>query len=104
MNSDPLNQPDRSLEQNTVVNAAKNIANLLSHAPNGERSELVKALDETLTDAGVVVIDTSGSDDSERRGVHTGLTRTQLIEIITDREDRLRRKRVGLPVIRRGII
>lgn len=88
-------------ERETIVEAAAKIAAVLAQAHGEERSGLVEAVDDTLHDAGVVVIDTGSGDEAERRGKYHDITRSQMIQIITDREERRRRKLAGLPVLRR---
>jgi|GEM_PF-1968307 len=98
MNSDPANHQPRSLEQETVADAAKNIADLFAHAPREERLKLVEALGETLNDAGLAVIDTSGSNEGERLGVNTGLNHDTFVAVyLATRAARLRRKLTGQP-------
>ena len=88
-------------EREVIVEAAAKIAAVLAQAPLVERPELVKAVDETLNDAGVAVIDTNGSDEDERRGKHHDYTRLQIIRLIATREQRWRRKQTGLSIPRR---
>ena len=101
MNTDPsANDLNLAHERAIIIDAAAKIAAVLAQAHLEERLELVKAVDETLNDSGVVVIDTSGGDEDERRGKHHDFTRSQMIEIIAAREERWRRKQAGLPVQR----
>ncbi len=103
MDVDPSNhESGLAQERDTIVQAAAKIAAVLAQAPFEERPELVKAVDETLIDAGVAVIDTIGGDEKERRGKHQNVTRTQLKAIIAAREERWRRKQSGRPTKLRG--
>ena len=104
MEIDPTrNDLNLAREREVIVEAAAKIAAVLAQAHLEERPELVKAVDETLNDAGVVVIDTSDSGEDERRGKHHDFTRSQILEIIAAREERWRRKQAGLPVQRRRL-
>lgn len=104
MDVDPSNhESGLALERDTIVQAAAKIAAVLAQAPFEERPELVKAVDETLIDAGVAVIDTVGGDETERRGKHhPNITRPQLLAIIAAREERWRRRQSGRPTKLRG--
>jgi len=93
MNDNPANHPNRSPGQETITDAAQNIADLIAHANPEERLKLVEALGETLNDADVIVIDTSVSDEGERRGVRTGLTREVFINAMDARRALILRRR-----------
>lgn len=98
MEANPSNHElDLAQERDIIVEAAAKIAAVLAQAPFEERPELVKAVDETLIDAGVAFIDTIGGDEKERRGKHQNVTRPQLMAIIAAREERWRRKQSGRP-------
>ncbi len=68
----------------SIVHAAEDIAGLLSGADSeAQRGDLVKALDTTLHEAQVAVVDLNAAsvDDSHlKRGRRTGRTREQVIE------------------------
>lgn len=89
-------------ERDIIMEAAAKIAAVLAQAPLEERSELVQTVDESLIDAGVAVIDTTGSDETERRGKYHNVSRTELIAIVAAREERWRRKQSGRPTQLRG--
>ncbi len=102
MDTDPsIHDLNLAHERETIVEAAAKIAAVLAQAHGEERPELVKAVDDTLHDAGVVVIDTNSGFEAERRGKYFGRTRSQIIEIIAANEERRRRKLAGLPMLRR---
>lgn len=106
MDTDPsANDLNLARERATIVEAANKIAAVLAQAHLEERPELVKAVDETLNDAGVVVIDTSDSGEDERRGKHhPELTRANILEIFAKSNERLRRKKSKQPITRYNIL
>lgn len=91
----PNNQPQTAdTERDSIVHAAEDIAGLLADAKGNQREDLLSALDQTLHEAQVAVVDLNAEPAEtvpQKRGARTKRTREEVILASQNRWSRLGR-------------